>query len=282
VAQTLQTYLTGTQRLLSDVQGNYWPVSELTDYINEARLRVVRDTGCNRQLSNIWLSAGIEQYPYGSVTGFNIVSGGSGHSSTPVVTVSGGGGTLATCTAVVTNGVITQVNLISSTNDFTGTPTVNVTDSTGVGANISATLLNPLIFDTINLNIYWGNTRYPCNWMTFTKFNAKLRYWVTYRERPVVFTVYAQNSFAVAPIPDQPYYCDVDAVVAPTPLVSTTDIETNIPVPFITPVNYYAAHLAKLREQSYGEAEMYKQMYGAQTKAAIASSFTRRIPNPYA
>ena len=64
MAQTLQTYLNETQRLLHDAGNQYWSVSELTDYINDARNRTVADTGCNRVLQSSTLLQGQEAYPY--------------------------------------------------------------------------------------------------------------------------------------------------------------------------------------------------------------------------
>jgi len=59
----LTTYTTQVQRLLHDTSGNYWPVTELTDYINEARNRVAQDSKCLRQLvTNLSLTAQQEQY----------------------------------------------------------------------------------------------------------------------------------------------------------------------------------------------------------------------------
>lgn len=64
MSQTLQTYVTEVQRLLHDANGNYWTVSELTDYINDARNRTVADTGCNRVLQTTTFVQGQEQYQY--------------------------------------------------------------------------------------------------------------------------------------------------------------------------------------------------------------------------
>ena len=47
---TLSSYLLEVQRLLHDANSVFWSESELTDYINEAREEVVRDTGCLRTL----------------------------------------------------------------------------------------------------------------------------------------------------------------------------------------------------------------------------------------
>ena len=51
MATTLSTYITQVRRLLHDVNANFWTDPELTDYINEARNRLVRDTGC---LFDVW------------------------------------------------------------------------------------------------------------------------------------------------------------------------------------------------------------------------------------
>lgn len=59
---TLQQEILSTRRLLHDANANYWPDSELTDYINEARCRVASDTGCNRILQKMNLLASQEVY----------------------------------------------------------------------------------------------------------------------------------------------------------------------------------------------------------------------------
>jgi hypothetical protein len=51
--------------------------------------------------------------------------------------------------------------------------------------------------------------------------------------------------------------------------------------PYTTPVAFYAAYKAKYKEQSYGEAEIYKQEYAKHVQAALNSTYTRRIPDPY-
>lgn len=59
----LATYQAQIQRLLHDPNANFWPLSELTDYINEARNRVAQDTKCLRQLvTGLNLSQGVEAY----------------------------------------------------------------------------------------------------------------------------------------------------------------------------------------------------------------------------
>ena len=45
MAATLQSYITEVRYLLHDANANFYTNDQLTDYINSARERVVRDTG---------------------------------------------------------------------------------------------------------------------------------------------------------------------------------------------------------------------------------------------
>ena len=47
---TLSSYITQVRRLLHDANGNFYTDQQLTDYINEARERTVRDTGALREV----------------------------------------------------------------------------------------------------------------------------------------------------------------------------------------------------------------------------------------
>jgi hypothetical protein len=205
---TLSNYITETRRLLHDANANYWTDSELTDYINAARFRVVGDTGCNRVLQQYSLVAGQESY------------------------------------------------------SFSVLPQANST------------------IDVINLTLQWGNMRVPMNYMPFTEFNARMRVWQSYTGRPVVFTIYGQNTVYVGPIPDQIYVTEWDTVVTPAALVASSDVET-ILFPYTEPVAYYAAHKAKYKEQSYQEAQIYHDEYKSKCLTAIRSGMTRRLPTAY-
>lgn len=50
---TLAQYITQCRRLLHDANANFWSDAELTDYINAARARLVRDTGCLRTIQTV-------------------------------------------------------------------------------------------------------------------------------------------------------------------------------------------------------------------------------------
>lgn len=205
---TLQSYITQCRRLLHDANANFWSDSELTDYINAARERLVRDTGCLRTIQTV---------------------------------------------NTVTNQEVYQFSALPS-----GIQTM----------------------DILNINLYWGNTRIPLRYLPWTQFNAELRFWQNYIGRPIAFTVYGQQAFYLAPVPDQVYAMELDTIILPTALVNTSDVDPIIS-PWTDPVAYYACHTAKFKEQSYGEAEIFLNQYKAKAMSVINTSFTRRMPDPY-
>jgi hypothetical protein len=58
------------------------------------------------------------------VTGYKLISGGSGYVNAPTVTVSGGGGSGAAATASISGGVVTAITPVNAGSNYTSTPTV--------------------------------------------------------------------------------------------------------------------------------------------------------------
>ena len=208
MAVTLSQYITQCRRLLHDANGNFYTDAELTDYINDARNRLVRDTGCLRTIQS---------------------------------------------SATVTN---------QETYAFSSLPEGNQT------------------MDILNINLYWGNSRVPLLYRPWTDFNAQLRYWQNYTGRPIAFSMYGTRTFYLGPVPDQVYTIELDTVIEPLPLVASSDPDT-IPDIWTSPVAYYASHTAKFKEQSYGEAEIFKQQYVKNAQNLVSNTFTRRLPTAY-
>ena len=274
---TLSSYITEVQRLLHDANSVFWSTSELTDYINDARERVARDTGCLRTLQ---------------ITATPISSTG-----VPATVWTAG----ATVTAgqfifnnifiyeVVTSGVLSTTPPPYPASGYTFPPSTPFTDGTaslqysGPAEIIPyATIATGITLDILNVNVYWGNSRIPLRYLPWSNFNAQLRYWQNYVGRPVCFSVYGQNTIYVGPVPDQAYVIEIDSTILPTALsLSTPNVNDQIQDPYTTPVAFYAAYKAKYKEQSYGEAEIYKQEYAKQIQAVLNSVYTRRIPDPY-
>jgi len=204
----LSDYITECRRLLHDANGNFYSDSELTDYINQGRVRLVRDTGCLRTYQ--------------------------------------------------TSSVAQNQEVLLTSSLPSGTSTL----------------------DIINFNLIWGNTRIALQYMPFTDFNARLRYYQNYQGRPIAYSMYGQTSIYLGPVPDQTYSVELDTVIMPTSLTTSSPTET-IPDPYTTPVAFYACHKAKYKEQAYGESEIFSQEYKNQVKAVLSSVFTRRITTPY-
>jgi hypothetical protein len=274
---TLSSYLTEVQRLLHDANSVFWSTQELTDYINDARERVARDTGCLRTLQ---------------ITATPI-------SSTGVPATVWTAGATVTAGQFLFNNVfiyeVTSSGVLSSTappypaSGYTFPPSTPFTDGTATlqysgPAEIIpyATIATGTTLDILNVNVYWGNSRIPLRYLPWSNFNAQLRYWQNYVGRPVCFSVYGQNTIYIGPVPDQAYVVEIDSTILPTALLSTNAGATDqIQDPYTTPVAFYAAYKAKYKEQSYGEAEIYKQEYAKQIQAVLNSVYTRRIPDPY-
>ena len=274
---TLSSYITEVQRLLHDANSVFWSTSELTDYINDARERVARDTGCLRTLQ---------------ITATPISSTG-----VPATVWTAG----ATVTAgqflfnnifiyeVTVSGVLGTTAPPYPASGYTFPPSTPFTDGTatlqysGPAEVIPyATIATGTTLDILNVNVYWGNSRIPLRYLPWSNFNAQLRYWQNYVGRPVCFSVYGQNTIYVGPVPDQAYVVEIDSTILPTALsLNTPNVNDQIQDPYTTPVAFYAAYKAKYKEQSYGEAEIYKQEYAKQIQAVLNSVYTRRIPDPY-
>lgn len=275
---TLSGYITEVRRLLHDANGNFYSDTELTDYVNAGRERVARDTGCLRKLQ-------VSQTPIAP----------AGYTGTPVA--------WAANTAVAQNDLIFS-NIFTykvTTAGITGdnppqyplqggvfppsTPFANGTAQFQYAGNCEIIPFVSLpesiqTLDVLNINVFWGNSRYPLSYLPWTQFNAQLRYWQNYIGRPVAFSVFGQNQIYISPVPDQAYTIELDTTVLPVPLVSGSDTDTIID-PYTTPVAYYAAYTAKFKEQSYGESEIYYQQYVNKVRSVLNTTFTRRLPDPY-
>jgi len=280
---TLNDYLSQVENLLHDVNNVFWTQNQLTTYINEARKRTVRDTGCLRNLQTT-----TAPLAYNTST------------STGVSPTLWQGNTDVTAGQYVFSNIYTYVYTKSGTSGSsapaypTGTnpfpPTTAFADGTAmlqyigpaeiINFNSLPQQLN--VYDIVNINLYWGNSRIPLRYLPWSNFTAQLRYWQNYVGRPVCFSVYGQQQIYIAPIPDQQYYIEVDTNILPNPLSlnSPNDVDTIID-PYSTAVQYYAAYKAKFYEQSYGESEIFKQQYDKHILNVLNSVFTRRIPDLY-
>ena len=95
----------------------------------------------------------------GALTGsLTITDGGSGYSSAPTVTVTGGGGDPSTvvATPVITAGVITSITVTGGEN-YTSAPTIEVAPPTGLAVSITSGGSNYDPTGTYNVNVSGGS-----------------------------------------------------------------------------------------------------------------------------
>jgi hypothetical protein len=74
---------------------------------------------------------------------------------------------------------------------------------------------------------------------------------------------------------------ELDTVVLKAAADGLASPNETLPTPFTEAVPFYAAYIAKYQEQSYGEAEIFKQEYQKHVMQALNTTFTRRLPTPY-
>jgi hypothetical protein len=74
------------------------------------------------------------------VASIAVGAGGSGYTTAPTVTLTGGGGTGATATATVGSGAVTSFTVTDPGSGYTTAPTVTLTGGGGTGATATATL----------------------------------------------------------------------------------------------------------------------------------------------
>ena len=284
MATTLSQYITQVQYLLHDATGVFYTQTQLTSYINQARERVVRDTGALRTIQTLTVPAppsagGQAPVLWTANTAVTVGQQLVSNIYTYIVTTAG------------TTGSTAPPYPGSSNSNYSGNvypPSTPFQDGTayiqyvGNAEQINYVTLPSGVqtLDVLNINLYWGNTRVPLRYLPWTQFNAELRFWQNYIGRPICFTQYGQGSIIIAPVPDNIYTVDIDTVILPTALTNPSDIE-NINDPYNTPVPFYAAYLAKYYEQSFGEAEIYKQEYNKHVQAVLVAISTRRMPTPY-
>lgn len=275
---TLASYLTEVRRLLHDANGVFWSDTELTDDINAARERTVRDTGCLRNLqitSTPLSSTGVAATPW--TAGATVSTGDFVFNNIFIYQVTSGG-VLGSTVPIWPTGTQPYP---PSTPFADGTATLTY-DSPCEIISLAALPGGVQTLDVLNVNIFWGNSRIPLRYLPWSNFNAQLRYWQNYVGRPVCFSMYGQGQIYIGPVPDQVYPCEIDTVILPQPLsLSATTQVDQIVDPYTSAVAFYAAYKAKYKEQSYGEAEIYKQEYAKNVQAALNSTYTRRIPDPY-
>lgn len=281
----LSDYTTQLKALLNDPDNSFYTSTNLTSWINQARLRVAAEAQCVRVLP---ISSS-------SITAIAVTAGGSGYSVAPTVTISGpdafgGPFVQATATATVAAGAVTTINITNAGTGYVAPPTITIT-GVGTGATASATLsaavktvvaqenysfstwniiiqaTNPGVQSIIGvqtISVSWGSQKPTLGRISWSDMQAYLRaYNIGYLNYPTYWAQYGQGVNGTAtlwPIPSVVTQLDVDCYCLPITLTSDASVEA-IPYPWTDAVPYYAAYLAYLNAQRKDDARYYLGEY---------------------
>lgn len=282
MATLLSQYRADVRRILHDLNTSnpFYTDTDCNNAINEARRKIVADTGCLRTLQIIYFVQGQELYTFGQITNINITNAGTGYVTAPTVTFIGGGGAGAAATATVSGGAIASITITNNGSNYVSAPTIGFSGGGGSNATALTGVISLNTLDILNVSLIWGETRYVLDWKDWSEFNAKYRFWLTQQQRPTCWAMYGESAIYIALLPDQFYQAEIDTIILPTDLVDDTSIE-NISLAYQSPIKYYAAYILKMKEQSFGESEWFETKYAERMHQVINEVYTRRIPSMY-
>jgi hypothetical protein len=307
----LSDYTAQVQFLTHDQTNADFSQQELTNAINQARTAVALDFHCvrvpfiapspNAPPSAFFNPPGVitnqELYPLvgpngnnGQVVGAVVTAGGANYTAAATVTFAAApaGGVRATGVPVITNGVVTGVNMTAWGQGYVPTlpsgtlPTVTIADTGGGSGATARSIMFNNVMNIISISYLWGNQRYMLRYRGFTLFQAYMRSQLYFTQRGLIWTIHEQGGFVlIQPPPDQPYVTEWDTLCLPLPLVSTTDLDTQVLPPWNDAVQYYAAMLCLAKLQNFEQSEYMLKLYSARVPKIIIGAGGVRIPNPY-
>jgi hypothetical protein len=282
----LSDYILQVQELVHDVSSIDFSTQEMTNYVNNARKRVALDFHCVRQyFTGFNLIPGQETYPLMGGCGAVVTAGGL-YSITPTVTFGPppAGGVTATGVAVMSGTApsmtVIDINLTNWGSGYVTTAIPTITFSSGAATATATPMAN--VFDWQSVDFLFGTQRGTLQWRPWTYFNAIFRSNTALSGPPACWSNYTEQlQCYFYAIPDQTYNIGIDAVMLPNPLINTTDFDSQIIDPPADAVQYYAAYLALLKLQNFGQADYYEKTYIKRVPQLQVTKQTRRVPNIY-
>lgn len=254
----LVDYLTDTKSLIKDRNSVFWSTAELTRFVNQARYQISLMAGCIQILIPGNALAGASAVPSASGSGTAVPGG-----ATP-----------------------------GSSNQAFQTITGQEKYSFGY-ANAYARAQNAHIKGIINVNnvsVNWGGAsgstgnRPMLYWLPWPDFQAYCRAWaVGVTSFPYCWSQFGDGERGqvwLFPIPNRALEMQWETDCAPADLATNDDYEA-LPDPFTQYVPFYAAHLAYLNSQRYGQAQIMLDLFEKNSGLARASSDRGKTPSMY-
>lgn len=123
---------------------------------------------------------------------------------------------------------------------------------------------------------YSTTTRYPLRYFVYSDFSRQGSVMYSYQGVPIIWSQLGDTAY-ISPVPAQAYVADFDVAIEPIALTSLTSYETELFSPFTNCVKFYAAYLAKLKDQRRAEAESFLLDYMRERSSGLASGVIRRL-----
>lgn len=243
----LNTYLTQTRDLLKDDLGLFYTTAKLTRYVNQARSKIAQLTGCLPILV-----PGAAPYGGSAVPG-SMIPGAAvpGSSTTTFNTIVG-----------VEKYPFSYANAYAQAQN----------------ANIKG------IVDVSTVAISWGGIRPMMRWMPWDELQAYGRsYNIGVTSYPFLWSTYGDGELGqvwIFPIPTQALEMEWGTFCAPKDLTNNSQPES-IPSPFKDSVQFYAAHLAYLQSQRYGQAQIMLELFEKNSGISRVASDRGKVPDYY-
>ena len=138
------------------------------------------------------------------------------------------------------------------------------------------------VLDWNSVSVIWGATKWVLDWMPWTMFQAYCRSWMWQYRYPAAWSqILEQNMAKAYPIPDQPYSCEIDAIIQPDPLVNQSDVDYQVTPPYDDLPQFYAAHLAYQKLQNAPMMQDYEAKYKRRLIEIVGTRYGRRIMSTY-
>lgn len=134
-----------------------------------------------------------------------------------------------------------------------------------------AATTQPQVIDLIGVNLMFNNLRVVMDSFSYTELNVRARQfsppllWA-----PLAYCRYGARQVIFAPAPSLAYAIEWDVSCYSSNLVNLTDPDP-IPYPHTEPVQFWAAHLAKLNERQWDEADAFEAQYQRKLQSAVNS-----------
>ena len=138
----------------------------------------------------------------------------------------------------------------------------------------------PVLVGTLGITVIINNRRLALGYRPYTWLSANYRTMVGRQSIPQFWSVVSPAQYVIEPVPQQTYTCEFDIAVTPSALAGQQGEVDQVPVPFQTAVQYYAAYKAKINQQQLQEAQLYLNLYMIESKRLRAAFSPRLQPYP--